>query len=219
MQQAKTNKLNKTMGKKGKTDKDAKSHSWLQNFFLIFIIIVLTGFIVIGSIFFFNIGGGKPIIIKTISNIPLIGNLVKPVIENKTPEEIEAEKLQATKNEIAIQTKQLEEKKKEIEERESNINRKEELLELKEKEINDILKQLNEKLNSIYEQVEYFEKMNPANATLIISNMENKGAVVQILRNMSKEKSSKILMLMDPLQAAQILEDIKEQDRLNYLID
>lgn len=54
--------------------------------------------------------------------------------------------------------------------------------------------------------------MNPANAVKIISNMESKGTVVQILRNMSKEKSSSILMLMDPLQAAQLLEDISKPE-------
>jgi len=210
MQQTKSNKENKAVGKK---------HSKLQNIFLIIIILFLTSIITIAGIFFFNIGGGKTIILKTVFNIPLVGNLLKPIAENKTPEEIKEEKLKAEKNEIALKTKQLEERIKEIEERENDLIKKEEILSEKERIIDNRLKLINEKLNSIEEQVEYFEKMNPANATLILSNMESKSAVVQILRNMDKDKSSKILMLMDPLQAAQILEDIKEQERLDFVSD
>ncbi|MCK9216507.1 MAG: hypothetical protein M0P77_01110 [Firmicutes bacterium] len=210
MQQAKSDKKNKAIGKK---------HSKLQNFFLVIVILFLTSIIAIAGIFFFNIGGGKTIILKTVSNIPLIGNILKPVVENKTPEELKEEKLQAEKSEIALQTKQLEEKIKEIEEKENDLAIKEKALEKKEKTINERLKLVNEKLNSVEEQVEYFEKMNPANASLILSNMESKGAVVQILRNMSKDKSSKILTLMDPLQAAQILEEIKELERFELLSD
>ena len=212
MQQATAKKTNKKEAKKIKTEKGAKTHSKLQNIFLIFIIIVLTASIVFGSILLFNIGGIKPLLLKKISKMPLIGNIIKPAVENKTPEEIEMEKLQAQKNDIAIQMKQLEENQRALDEREMAISQKEEMLEQKEQEINSKLELLNDNLNSIREQVEYFENMNPANAVKIISNMESKGTVVQILRNMSKEKSSAILTLMDPLQAAQLLEDISKPE-------
>jgi flagellar motility protein MotE (MotC chaperone) len=39
--------------------------------------------------------------------------------------------------------------------------------------------------------------------------MDKKETVVQILRNMKKEKAAAILGAMDPLQAAQLLEDLK----------
>ena len=212
MQQATAKKTNKKEAKKIKTEKGAKTHSKLQNIFLIFIIIVLTASIVFGSILLFNIGGIKPLLLRKVSKIPLIGKVIKPVEDNKTPEEIEIEKLQAQKNDIAIQIKQLEENQKALDEREMAIRQKEEMLEQKEQEINDKLELLNDNLNSIREQVEYFEKMSPANAVKIISNMESKGTVVRILRNMSKEKSSAILALMDPLQAAQLLEDISKPE-------
>lgn len=212
MQQATAKKTNKGEIRKTKAEKGKKINSKLQNIFLILVIIVLTASIVIGSILLFNIGGIKPLLLKKVSSIPLIGNIVKPVVENKTPEEIEMEKLQAQRNDIAIQIKQLEENKRELDEREKLISQKEEMLEQKERQISETLEQLNNSLNSIQEQAEYFEKMNPANAVKIISNMESKGTVVQILRNMSKEKSSSILMLMDPLQAAQLLEDISKPE-------
>lgn len=212
MQQATSKKPNKRETKKTKTEKGVKTHSRLQNIFLIFIIIILTASIVIGSILLFNIGGVKPLILKKISKMPLVGNIVKPVAENKTPEEIEMEKLQAQRNDIAIQVKQLEENEKKLDEREKIISEKEEMLQEKEQQINEKLEQLNANLNSIKEQVEYFENMNPANAVQIISNMESKDTVVKILRNMSKEKSSSILMLMDPLQAAQLIEDISKPE-------
>ncbi len=219
MQQKKEHKLNKPAGRRKKEGKNEKNGSWLQNLFLIFIILILTSAILMASIFFFNIGGGKPIIAKAISKVPLIGNIVKPIIENKTPEEIEEEELQLKRDEIALQNKVLEEKEKELQAREKDITKQEEWLKEKEKDINEKYEQLNERLNSIYEQVEYFEKMNPANASQILSNMDSKGTVTQILRNMDKSKSSKILSLMDPLQAAQILEDIRESDRLDILSD
>lgn len=202
-----------------KSKKEVKNRSKLHNIFLILIIIILTAFIVIGGIMLFNIGGAKPLILKKVSSIPIIGNIIKPIAENKTPEQLEMEKLQAQKNEIAIQFKQLEESKKALEEREKDIYQKEEILAQKENEINERLEQLNKNLNSIKEQVEYFEKMDSSKAVQIISNMESKGTVVQILRNMNKEKSSSILMLMDPLQAAQILEDISKPEKENYLND
>lgn len=213
MQQENANKP----GKKKEKVKSSKSNI-MQNIFLVFIILFLTGLIVVGSIFVFNIGGGKQYIAKAISKVPIIGKLVKPVDENRTPEEIKKDELQAIIDDINLQTIQLQSTKNDLEKRESDILKKEEILKQKEEEVNKKLRDLSEKLTSIFEQVEYFEKMKPENATLILSNMESKGVVVQILRNMSKDKSSKILSLMDPLQAVQILEDIKEYDKLNYSI-
>lgn len=213
MQQENANKP----GKKKEKVKSSKSNI-MQNIFLVFIILFLTGLIVVGSIFVFNIGGGKQYIAKAISKVPIIGKLVKPVDENRTPEEIKKDELQAIIDDINLQTIQLQSTKNDLEKRESDILKKEEILKQKEEEVNKKLRDLSEKLTSVAEQVEYFEKMKPENATLILSNMESKGVVVQILRNMSKDKSSKILSLMDPLQAAQILEDIKEYDKLNYSI-
>ena len=41
-------------------------------------------------------------------------------------------------------------------------------------------------------------------------NMNDKSSAVQILRNMKREKAASILAQMDPLQAAQILEDLTD---------
>ena len=66
-------------------------------------------------------------------------------------------------------------------------------------------------MTSIEEQVQYLEKVDNTKAMQIIMSMDDKESVVQILRNMKKEKASAILALMDPLQAAQLLEDLADQ--------
>lgn len=209
MQQAETKKNLKSTSK----------NSRLQNFFLILIIIFLTAVIVIGGILFFDIGGAKPMLLRKLSTLPLLGNVIKPIAENKTPQEIELELLEAKKNDIDIRLKQLDEKGKTLEEREKAIEIKEELLAEKEAQLNDRLDKLNTSLSSIMEQVEYLEKMESSKAMQILSNMESRSTVVQILRNMKREKSSSILMLMDPLQAAQILEEIAKPETSDILND
>ena len=192
--------------------KKAKGKIKLQNLFLVLAIILLTAVIVVGGVLFFNIGGAKPVLLKQLSNLPLLGSIIKPISENKTPQQIELELLDSRRKDIDIRIKQLEEKQKELETKEKAVLNKEELLNTKETEINEKLDKLNSSLSSIMEQVEYLEKMESSKAMQILSNMESKNTVVQILRNMKKEKSSSILMLMDPLQAAQILEDIAQPE-------
>lgn len=198
-----------------KNIKKAGNHSRLPNVLLILIIIFLTAVIVIGGILFFNIGGAKPMILKKFSTVPILGSLIKPIAENKTQQELELELLEAQKKDIDIMTKQLNEKQKALEEREKAIENKEELLITKEAELDDKENKLNTSLSSVLEQVEYLEKMESSKAMQILSNMESKNTVIQILRNMKKEKSSSILMLMDPLQAAQILEYISQPESIN----
>ncbi|MDD2482222.1 MAG: hypothetical protein WCY24_01750 [Lutispora sp.] len=195
--------------------KKTKGKIKLQNLFLILAIILLTAVIVIGGILFFNIGGAKPVLLKQLSNLPLLGSIIKPISENKTPQQIELELLDSQRKDIDIRMKQLEEKQKELETKEKAVSNKEELLNTKEAEIDEKLDKLNSSLSSIMEQVEYLEKMESSKAMQILSNMESKNTVVQILRNMKKEKSSSILMLMDPLQAAQILEDIAQPENVH----
>ena len=77
-------------------------------------------------------------------------------------------------------------------------------------EINKLHEQLSDKLRSIQEQVQYLEKVDNQKAMQIILNMNDKASAVQILRNMKKEKAAAILAQMDPLQAAQILEDLAD---------
>ena len=215
MQQTSSKQSSRIGKKKDKAGKPSK----LFNIFLLFLIVILTASIVIGSIILFNIGGAKSAALKILSNVPIIGKVIKPIAENKTPEQIEMERLEAIENDIKIQLKQIEENIKELEEREMIISQKEDFLKEQEEIVNKRLEELNKNLNSIKEQAEYFEKMDSSKAMQIISNMESKGTVVQILRNMSKEKSSSILALMDPLQAAQVLEDIREIEREVYIYE
>lgn len=198
-----------------KNIKTTKKNIKLQNFFLILTIILLTTIIVVGGILLFNIGGAKPSILNYMSTWPVIGNVIKPVAENKTPEEIQLDMIKKEKNDLETAKKLLNEKEKELEEKANELASKEEYLKERETELEEKLERVNTSLSSIAEQVEYLEKMDSSKAVQILSNMESKDTVVQIIRNMKKEKSSSILMLMDPLHAAQILEEIGEPEGIN----
>lgn len=186
-----------------------------NTFLLIIIIVILTFIVTIGAIFMFNFAGLKAETSMWLSNIPVVGKLLKPVVENKNPEQIAREEIELEKSKNAIETKAISEQKKELDKREKDMEKKEKELSEKELQINDTLQKLSDKLTSIEEQVQYLEKVDNAKAMQIILSMDEKASAVQILRNMKKEKAAAILALMDPLQAAQLLEDITGQEKLN----
>lgn len=194
----------KTDSKQGKS-KDRKGNTLL----LIIIIMILSSIIAFGAIFFFNFAGLRAETSMWISNIPVIGKLLKPLVENKNPEQIAKEEIQIEKMNNEIKLKEISDQKKELDKRIKEIESKEKELAEKEQKINDILEKLSQKLTSIQEQVKYLEKVDSEKAMQIIMSMDDKASAVQILRNMKIEKASAILALMDPLQAAQILEDLQ----------
>lgn len=188
--------------------KEKKKRKMGSMVLLILIIIILTTIIALGAIFLFNFAGLKAETSMWLSNLPVVGKLIKPVVENKTPEQIAMEEIELEKKNLTIKQNEINEKLKELEAKENELKKKERELTDMEVQMNDTMKRLSEKLTSIEEQVDYLEKIDNAKVVKILMNMEEKGTVVQILRNMPKEKTSKILELMDPLQAAQILEDL-----------
>ncbi len=175
---------------------------------LILIILILTSIIALGAIFLFNFGGLKQQVAKMLVNIPVVGKLIQPVVEDKTPEQLAQEKLDLQRNELTTKEKQLQEKENELKAKEKTLTAREEALKLEEQEIAETRTQLSEKLTSIQEQVQYLEKIENNKAVQILMSMEEQATVIQILRNMKKEKASAILALMDPLQAAQLLEEL-----------
>jgi flagellar motility protein MotE (MotC chaperone) len=193
---------------KADSKRDKKKEKKGSTLLLILIVIILTTIVSFGAIFLFNFAGLRTVTAQWISNIPVIGNLAKPALENKTPEQLEWEAIEKEKASNAVALKEVNEQKKELEQRYKELESKERELEEKQLQIDEMLKKLSTKLNGVQEQVEYLEKVDNAKAVQIILNLEDKESAVQILRNMKKEKASAILSLMDPLQAAQILEDI-----------
>ena len=186
--------------------KDRKTNTLL----LIIILIFLTAIVAFGAIFMFDFAGLRAETSMWISNLPVVGKLMQPVIEKKNPEQIEREAIEREKANNAIKQKELNELEKELLSREKEIEVREKALTDKEMEISKLQEQLSEKLRSIQEQVQYLEKVDNQKAMQIIMNMNDKATAVQILRNMKKEKAAAILGLMDPLQAAQILEDLAD---------
>lgn len=197
-------------GKK-KERKERKGNSFL----LIIIILLLASVVSFGAIFMFNFAGLKAETSMWISNLPIVGKLMKPVVENKNPEQIAKEEIEIEKKNIAIKLQEMNEQQKELDKRAKEIESKEKELADKELLINDTQEKLSEKLINIQEQVKYLEKLDTGKAMQIIMSMDDKATVVQILRNMDMEKASAILALMDPLQAAQILEDLAKQEPIN----
>jgi flagellar basal body-associated protein FliL len=193
---------------KAKAKKEKNREKKGNTFLLILIILILTSIVAMGAIFMFNFAGLKSETSIWLSNIPVVGKLIKPVVENKTPEQVAMEEVQLEKSKNAIELQEINDKKKELEEREASIASKEKELADKELQINDTLLKLSGQLTSVQEQVAYLEKLDNAKVMQIIMSMDKKESAVQILRNMKKEKASAILGLMDPLQAAQLLEDL-----------
>ncbi|HYE84021.1 MAG TPA: hypothetical protein VEG39_17870 [Clostridia bacterium] len=191
---------------KGDKKKERKGNTLL----LIVIILILAVIVTFGAIFMFNFAGLKSETAKWLTGIPVVGKLVKPVVENKTQEQLAWEEIELERSKNAVELKGINEKKKELDVREKEIEKIEKDLAAKELQINDTLQKLSEKLTSVQEQVLYLEKVDNAKAMEIILSMDDKASAVQILRNMKKEKAAAILALMDPLQAAQLLEDLAE---------
>jgi len=191
-----------------KRDKKEKKGN---TFLLIIIILILTSIVSFGAIFMFNFAGLKAETSMRISKIPVVGKLMKPVLEKKNFEQIAKEEIDQENRNIAIKTKALNDKEKELDKKSKELESREKALAEKELQVNDTLQKLSDKLTSIQEQVAYLEKVDNAKAMNIIMSMDDKATAVQILRNMKKDKASAILALMDPLQAAQILEDLADQ--------
>lgn len=208
---------NKTVGGKVKADskggkrkekKERKGNTPL----LILIVLILTFIVSLGAIFMFNFAGLKAETSAWISDLPVVGKLLKPVMENKNPEQLAKEEIEQEKRLLTVKEKELNEQEKELDTRQKEIESKEKELAEKELQINDTMQKLSDKIVSIQEQVMYLEKVDNAKAMQIIMSMDDKASAVQVLRNMKTEKAAAILALMDPLQAAQILEDIAEQE-------
>ena len=185
-----------------------KKNKKANSFLLILIIIVLTLIIFFGSVFMFNIAGLKKDISKMLVNVPVVGKLVRPVIEDKTPQEIEKEQIEMEKKNLELEKMQLAELKKELDTKEKQLSARENSISNKELLLSEKLMQVNDKLVNVQEQAQYLEKIETSKAVKILLNMENKSSVVQILRSMKREKATALLGAMDPLQAAQILEDL-----------
>lgn len=197
---------------KAASKEDNKKDRKGNTFLLIIIIMILTSIVFFGAVFMFNFAGLKTQTAQWLTGIPVVGKLMKPVVENKTPEQLAWEEIELERSKNAVELKKINEQKKELEAREKEIESKERELAAKELQINDTLNKLSEKFRSVQEQVEYLEKVDNAKAMEIIMSMDSKASAVQVLRNMKKDKVSKILALMDPLQAAQLLEDLAEEE-------
>lgn len=190
-------------------NKSSKEKKGKSSLFLILIILLLTIVIALGAIFLFDFGGLRKEVAKSITGVPIIGNLVRPIAEEKSLEEIENDRIAAEKKDMEIKEKQLNEREAELNKKEKQLSKKESDLNERELQIDTLNEQLSSNFLDVKEQIKYLEKIDNAIAVQILLNMEKKETVVQILRNMKTDKASAILAGMDPLQAAQLLEDIK----------
>lgn len=209
------------VAKKGKKKKEPKKETLLGRIFttiiLLAIIVVLTAIIFFGAVFVFNIGGKalQADVAGMFVNYPIIGPIMKPIAANMTPAQLAAyEKAQAEKkqtdyvNDLAKREADLVTKANEINQKEQALIQREANLLAAENELKVTKELLNGSMNSFDEQAAYFEKMDATKAMNILMNMDSKETVVKILRSMARNKAIAIIALMDPLQAAQIMQDV-----------
>lgn len=204
--------------KKGKTsEKDSFIKKIVTTLILLAIIFVLTAIIFFGAVFVFNIGGKalQSDVASMFVNYPIIGPIMKPIAANMTPAQLALyEKQQAVKRQadaataLAKREADINEKAAAQAQKELELTQREANVIAAENEVKTLKETLNGSLNSYSEQAAYFEKMDPTKAMNILINMDSKETVVKILRNMSRPKAISIISQMDPLQAAQIMQDI-----------
>jgi len=204
--------------KKGKdSGQDSFIKKVITTLILLAIIFVLTAIIFFGAVFVFNIGGKalQADVAGMFVNYPIIGPIMKPIAANMTPEQLALyEKQQSVKRQedsataLAKREADINAKASELSQKEQELTQREANVIAAENEVKALKETMNGSFNSISEQAAYFEKMDPTKAMNILINMDSKETVVKILRNMARPKAIAIVSQMDPLQAAQIMQDI-----------
>jgi|LSQX01.1.fsa_nt_gb flagellar motility protein MotE (MotC chaperone) len=148
-------------------------------------------------------------------------------ILKKSPEQI---RLDSERYELYLMREELLEKEEKINLLEESLNKRvaalkkeEEDLSQKEEELKVLQDELSSRLISYKEIVGMYEKMEPAIAARLMQEMQNKELTIYILKNVKSDLAANILSLMEPKEAAFIIEEMtllqeggeKKDERVN----
>ncbi|AFK86792.1 MULTISPECIES: MotE family protein [Thermoanaerobacterium] len=167
----------------------------------LFIVVLISLFVVllVGLLFYFNIGGISNHTLKILSNVPVLKGLiqVKPATNY-------ADEIKKLNEELSIKQKELQSVQSALSDKEKNIEDLQSQLQKQQDEINNLKAQSNTKKTDLKTLATYYESMDPANAANILNQITDNNVLIGILSNMNKDNASKILEQLDPKKAADI---------------
>lgn len=177
-------------------DKDKKTSSLPIILAIVFIMVS-----VLETAIIFNVAGIK----NTLSGVPFVGNLINgPELQAKA--EIEKQTASLNKKEAELKTKEtaLANKEAQLQQREKTVSEKEKQLSQKEQDLVARETELNSKQMALSDMAKLYENMEPKQAAAILSNLNNNGLVVDIIKAMKSDKAAEVLAQMDAKLAAEI---------------
>lgn len=165
----------------------------------IIIFIAIFIILVVGLLFYFNIGGISSHALKYLSNVPVLKGLiqVKPTTNY-------ADEIKKLNEELSIKQKELQSVQSALSDKEKRIEQLQSQLQKQQDEINSLKVQSNAKKTDLKTLATYYENMDPQNAANILNQITDNNILIGILGNMNKDNASKILEQLDPKKAADI---------------
>lgn len=116
--------------------------------------------------------------------------------------------IEAEKTKLSALRTDLENYKAELDNRAKELDERETLLAEKEQEIERLNETLSGQIQDLMEIVKIYENMDGDAAAAILSQMEDTEKVISIFKNLKKDKSAEILGLMNPEDAARIIDQL-----------
>ncbi|ADL68964.1 hypothetical protein BFT35_04535 [Thermoanaerobacterium thermosaccharolyticum] len=166
---------------------------------IIIIFIAIFIILVVGLLFYFNIGGISNHTLKYFSNIPILKGLiqVKPTTNY-------ADELKKLTSELNTKQKELQNAEISLSDKQKQIDELQLQLQKQQNELNSLKVQVNSKKTDLKTLATYYENMDPQNAANILNQITDNNILIGILGNMNKDNASKILEQLDPKKAADI---------------
>jgi len=191
---------------KPKKTKNKEPRGKNKKIWMIVLVIIVALTITFGIGIAFNLGNIGIRLNNFLAGMPVAGNIFEPIDKEKTPEQLEEERLENTRRMLEQERENLDEWSDNLAAWELQLKTKEEELNQQKDVVEKLQQRLETRLKSIQELVAYYESMDAEDAVNILNNISDNDLVVVILKNMKQQKSSEILAAMDPRKAARLME-------------
>lgn len=166
---------------------------------VITIIAAILIMLVVGLLFYFNIGGISNLTLKYFSTVPILKGLIQVKPTTNYADELKrlTDELNAKQKELQNAEASLSDKQKQIEALQSQLQQQQ-------NDFNNLKLQVNSKKTDLKTLATYYENMDPQDAANILNQITDNNILIGILSNMSKDNASQILEQLDPKKAADI---------------
>lgn len=166
---------------------------------VITIIAAILIMLVVGLLFYFNIGGISNLTLKYFSTVPILKGLIQVKPTTNYTDELKrlTDELNAKQKELQNAEASLSDKQKQIEALQSQLQQQQ-------NDFNNLKLQVNSKKTDLKTLATYYENMDPQDAANILNQITDNNILIGILSNMSKDNASQILEQLDPKKAADI---------------